>query len=382
MISDKMKTETGKRGEKMATIRCKSCGRVYQYEKNGTCPKCGAYNRPPRKEIVEADGSIRYVTTENKVCYEEEECYEDAVKQHTGTYTYTPTRDKKKVGGRSDWNNAANKLRQKRNQLTKTGQKKSVAVIAIVTALISAVTTLIGNISERREPTPEPSWEDVAIVTGTWDLIAKTGDEIPTENGFVSVSSYYQNAIGNLIIELDSDDPQGWSSFCSYESLVSSGEIECYCDQTNGDHYNMICILPPGIGISDCAVVLDVPFKDGVNRYWVWLERSTYEPGEAFAYCNQRVCVDSWSQEGTAINVHLIAENEEPVYAEAYLTVLNAAEQPYDVYWHGIQSKDALFADDYKLRFDFTLRNENDIPQSITFVATAGNQRQITVNLQ
>lgn len=367
----------------MATIRCKACGRVYNYDKNGTCPKCGAYNRPPRKEIVEADGTVRYVTTENKVCYEEEECYEEDVRQRGSTYAYTPdvSGDTKDTNGHDRSDSVADRLRKKRDSLTKTGQKKSVAAIAIVTAIISAVTSLIGNIADRREPTPNPSWEDVEIATGTWDLIANMGDEIPTENGFVSVSSYDQNAIGNLIIKLDSDDPQGWSSFCSYESLLSSGEIECYCDQTNGDHYNMICILPPGIDISDCAVVLDIPFEGGVNRYWVWLEQPTYELGEAFAYCNQRTYVDSWEQENNEVRVWVRAEDEAPVYAEAYLSVLNAGEQPYTVYWYGIQNSNMPITDS-KLRFDFTLRNQSDTVQSITFVNTTGNQRQITVNLE
>lgn len=31
----------------MATVHCKACGKSYNYEKNGCCPECGAYNRPP-----------------------------------------------------------------------------------------------------------------------------------------------------------------------------------------------------------------------------------------------------------------------------------------------------------------------------------------------
>ena len=34
----------------MPIIRCKTCGRTYSYEKQGMCPKCGAYNRPPRRD--------------------------------------------------------------------------------------------------------------------------------------------------------------------------------------------------------------------------------------------------------------------------------------------------------------------------------------------
>lgn len=38
----------------MASIRCKTCGRTYDYGKEGFCPNCGAYNRPPRQAWVGA----------------------------------------------------------------------------------------------------------------------------------------------------------------------------------------------------------------------------------------------------------------------------------------------------------------------------------------
>lgn len=68
----------------MALLRCKACGKLYSYEKEGFCPKCGAYNRPPRKEWVDRDGSIHYMDQRDadsgavpshrgeKVCFEQE----------------------------------------------------------------------------------------------------------------------------------------------------------------------------------------------------------------------------------------------------------------------------------------------------------------------
>ena len=44
----------------MQTIRCAACGRRYDYRREGCCPHCGAYNRPPRREWVGADGSVKY----------------------------------------------------------------------------------------------------------------------------------------------------------------------------------------------------------------------------------------------------------------------------------------------------------------------------------
>ena len=46
----------------MAMVQCKACGKIYDYEKNGCCPSCGAYNRPPRRERVDADGTVHHLT--------------------------------------------------------------------------------------------------------------------------------------------------------------------------------------------------------------------------------------------------------------------------------------------------------------------------------
>lgn len=43
----------------MASIRCKACGKTYD-SREGFCPKCGAYNRPPRREWVDAGGDVHY----------------------------------------------------------------------------------------------------------------------------------------------------------------------------------------------------------------------------------------------------------------------------------------------------------------------------------
>ena len=77
----------------MPNIRCKTCGRTYSYEKQGMCPKCGAYNRPPRRERVDPDGSVHYLDDRSaitgaapnhprdKVCYEKKVCYEEQTKK-------------------------------------------------------------------------------------------------------------------------------------------------------------------------------------------------------------------------------------------------------------------------------------------------------------
>jgi uncharacterized OB-fold protein len=43
----------------MSRIICRSCGKTYRTEKADTCPRCGAYNRPATRTIVDADGTVR-----------------------------------------------------------------------------------------------------------------------------------------------------------------------------------------------------------------------------------------------------------------------------------------------------------------------------------
>ncbi len=71
----------------MISVRCRSCGRRYDYAKDDCCPGCGAFNRPPKRELVDADGTVRHLSDAEfderahaalgKVCFEEKECHEE-----------------------------------------------------------------------------------------------------------------------------------------------------------------------------------------------------------------------------------------------------------------------------------------------------------------
>lgn len=75
----------------MTRVHCMACGKSYNYETNGCCPNCGAYNRPPRRQGVNADGTVYRITDreyadsdsplreekQGKVCFESKECYEE-----------------------------------------------------------------------------------------------------------------------------------------------------------------------------------------------------------------------------------------------------------------------------------------------------------------
>ena len=42
----------------MQQVQCYECGRRYDYDEDGFCPRCGAFNQPPRESRISADGTI------------------------------------------------------------------------------------------------------------------------------------------------------------------------------------------------------------------------------------------------------------------------------------------------------------------------------------
>ena len=42
----------------MQKVRCYDCGRSYDYDEDGFCPNCGAFNQPLRSLRIGADGSV------------------------------------------------------------------------------------------------------------------------------------------------------------------------------------------------------------------------------------------------------------------------------------------------------------------------------------
>lgn len=42
----------------MQKVRCYECGKSYDYDEDGFCPNCGAFNQPPRSAAIGADGAV------------------------------------------------------------------------------------------------------------------------------------------------------------------------------------------------------------------------------------------------------------------------------------------------------------------------------------
>ena len=151
----------------MASIRCKACGCTYDYNKEGMCPKCGAYNRPPRRERVDPDGSIHYLEPGDaavpphrgkKVCYEKKTCYEEQTRrprQPAGTGETDDLRAQ-------EWENLKGSVQRlwTRYQTMDKKQRGNVGKI-IITVVIGLVLLLNScNIHRGYNVPEEPGWSE------------------------------------------------------------------------------------------------------------------------------------------------------------------------------------------------------------------------------
>ena len=42
----------------MRKVKCYECGKTYDYDEDGFCPNCGAFNQPGHSAAIAADGSV------------------------------------------------------------------------------------------------------------------------------------------------------------------------------------------------------------------------------------------------------------------------------------------------------------------------------------
>lgn len=170
----------------MATIKCKACGRTYSYRSSELCPKCGAFNRPPRRMRVGFDsrGSVELQTEKEfarnaRAVGPDDVCFEEQARKvrNSDTLISSETLDQlgdhlNKWGNRVEkwWteNSGVNRHAAKDSPLRdrkkgKSSGGKAVAIVAAVSILVS----LLGTIMESCESNlvhiaPEP---DVSIST-------------------------------------------------------------------------------------------------------------------------------------------------------------------------------------------------------------------------
>ncbi|MBR5571508.1 MAG: hypothetical protein IKV99_02550 [Oscillospiraceae bacterium] len=169
----------------MASIKCKSCGRVYNYRSSELCPKCGAYNRPPHQMRVGFDenGSVELQSDrEFRENVAEADTVEETVRKVGETLISSETldalgRELNKWGSRVEkwWTENSEKsathakvakdspLRDRKKSKSGGGRIVAIVVaISVFASLIGSITESCGSNRVAVFPAPEP---DVSIAT-------------------------------------------------------------------------------------------------------------------------------------------------------------------------------------------------------------------------
>lgn len=151
----------------MASIRCKACGCTYDYNKEGMCPKCGAYNRPPRRERVDPDGSIHYLEPRDaavpphhgkKVCYEQKTCYEEQTRRSRQPADTGEADDLRA----QEWENLKGGVQRLRTRYQNMDKKQRSNVGKIIIAVVTGLVLLLNSCNIHREYNvpEEPGWSE------------------------------------------------------------------------------------------------------------------------------------------------------------------------------------------------------------------------------
>lgn len=193
----------------MPAIRCKACGKTYD-SREGFCPKCGAYNRPPRQEWVDAQGAVHYAEQE-KECYERKECHEKKVCYEEQTRRPRP-HIRRPAAGKSPSSAAT-----------------FIAVAVAVIVLFAVLRGVSGDIFDRNEPMPDYGCEQVAPaeeIEATVREYAEIGASFYLEDSAFAVASLKADWEGDVLtvyvvegdtyqtfpylVQVDSDGFENW----------------------------------------------------------------------------------------------------------------------------------------------------------------------------
>ena len=182
----------------MANIKCKSCGRAYNYRSSELCPKCGAFNRPPHRMRVgfSADGGVElqtekeFVREAQRFDARDDVCAEGQARKVRNSDTLISSETLDQLGNQlNKWGSRVEKwwtenstIRASESKMPKDsplrdrrkGKSGGSKVVAIVVAL-SVLTSLLGTIMESCEsnrvsiaPEPDYAVEQVAPSEVYW----------------------------------------------------------------------------------------------------------------------------------------------------------------------------------------------------------------------
>lgn len=71
----------------MQRVKCEECGKVYNFDMDDFCPRCGAFNQPPKASAINADGSVIRLDGINE-------------KNHAGSFVHEELHEENRDAGR------------------------------------------------------------------------------------------------------------------------------------------------------------------------------------------------------------------------------------------------------------------------------------------
>ena len=309
----------------MARVKCKACGERYDYHEHGCCPECGAYNRPPQRNRVGADGVVHHISDtdflENtakrrgsqngKVCFEREECYEDEAR----------------YGSRSPFDAVSTRAEKKKESSSAGRRKKFLVTMIVVILLINVLPILLTMCSV--SGVFEELVDELFSTEVGWD---KPGEEVASVDLAPDLSEFPVIAPGQtflwwdtnacvtelLVNEMDEgtkveltlwvEDPQDKPTIC-YETWSGSW-VEAVCEhvsERNDDYYTYCFYLPDRLPGSESFVLFagqtggvwcrsKLPLTEGVDSAFsgdvTTMARFFMDVGEPFLWWNEEIRVE------------------------------------------------------------------------------------------
>lgn len=233
----------------MARIKCKNCGKAYRYETEGCCPECGAYNRPPRHEKVNADGTIYHMKDADylekrhakphgsKVCFEEKECYEEKACYEEQGYYREP-----EYYGEDSVAEASGVSAPVQNPYRRYRQKTAKGAVVFIVAFLIVVMTIF--VMAFRSCSYEVSYVDENIDPTLVQYTVLDGTATAyMQNAYnVEYSTLWYVDTEGYLLSADSENIVCKDGLCTVEFSVgedyqTADSIEIYC---NGDWVNMM----------------------------------------------------------------------------------------------------------------------------------------------
>ena len=315
----------------MVLVKCKACSKRYDYHQHGCCPACGAYNRPPQRDRVGADGVVHHMSDADfldnthrrrrsqsgKVCFEQDVCFEE---QARGVRSGEKLWAKMAGEGSIHLGRMAQKeSKEKRGPARIIGIIISVILATNVLPFLLTMCSASGVVSEITDYlfSSEVDWDKPAevVVPAIPDL---TG--IPTispgqtflwcdADACVTEVTLNETDEGTKVdltlwVADPQDKPVVWYQMWDGEWV--DGECE-YVSKLSDDHYTYYFYLPERLPGSESFVLFagqtgdvwcrsKLPLTEGVGPALsddvITLDRTFADMGEPFLWWDQEVCVD------------------------------------------------------------------------------------------